>query len=223
MPETQFVRGSLEELRKPELPYCSDHQGDFLYRVAREQKAMNSLEIGFATGSTAAYMLAGTNDFGGRLLSIDYLQRDFDYLGVALVQHLGFSERHELAEGNSNRLLPMLLEKGEHYDLVFLDGWKTFDHLMIDVYFCNEMLRKGGIMVFDDSPMPAVSKINKFLTTHYEYRELDYSKYGQDSRLRIWMVLSQSGVMTRPYRAFRKTEATESLPVKQNWNFFRKF
>ena len=41
------------------LPFCPPHEGDLLYQLASAPSVHRCLEIGFATGSTALYLLAG--------------------------------------------------------------------------------------------------------------------------------------------------------------------
>ncbi len=227
LPETAKVREAIAAARRPaapRLPFLPTYQGDFFHRVIRERGLSRGLEVGFATGSSAAYMLNAMEPAGGTVTSIDYKQADFDYMGVELVQGMGGSARHTLLEGNSNRILPELLTQGHRFDFVFLDGWKTFDHLLLDVYYCNEMLDVGGVMVFDDARMPSVRKVNRLLERYYEYREMDYRAFGEDLRLRVWYVLNSGGhKVSRPFRAFAKERDTAELTVRNDWNFFRDF
>jgi predicted O-methyltransferase YrrM len=219
---TETIR-RLIDLHKKEatnLPWCTNQQGDFLFLLARERKA--ALEIGFATGSTAIYMLRGLSEKGGQLISVDYKQDEYDYLGIKLVRAAGYQDFHQVIEGNTNVVLPELMKKGSRFDLIFLDGWKTFDHLMLDVYYANQMLTIEGVLVFDDTRMSSVRKIISFLTTHYFYEEIDYRRYGEDLRLRLWHVATTHS-LRRSFRGFTKKIEFADLPVSQDWNFYIHF
>ena len=121
---------------------------------------------------------------------------------------------------NSNRAVPEIFLSGEHFDFVFMDGWKTFDHLVLEIYFVNQMLNLGGVIAFDDSHMPSVRKAIRLLKRYYGYQEVDYRAHNQTLRLRLFLLLTRRS-FHRPYRAFVKTtETTDQLPF-QDWNFHR--
>lgn len=219
--ETEPVRSLICRFFRPGLPFCPHWQGDFLYSLAFRNQCRDVLEVGFATGSTALYLLAGTANTG-EVTSIDYKQSDFDYLGCKVVNASPWAHRHLLLEGNSNEILPDLYRQRRMFDLVFLDGWKTFDHLAVDVYYCSRMLSVGGFMVFDDTRMPAVRKIISLLLTHYQYYEVDYRRYYEDIHTRLWFVASTRSLL-RPYCAFQKTRRECDLPVTRQYDFWHRF
>jgi predicted O-methyltransferase YrrM len=219
---TETIR-RLIDLHKKEatnLPWCTNQEGDFLFFLAQKCKA--ALEIGFATGSTALYMLKGLSQNGGQLISVDYKQDEYEYLGVKLVKAAGYEDFHQLIEGNTDNVLPELMKKGSRFDLIFLDGWKTFDHLMLDIYYANQMFTVGGFIVFDDTRMPSVRRIISFLMTHYLYKEIDYRRYGENLRLRLWHVLTTQS-LKRPFRGFVKKREFADLPISKDWNFYKHF
>src|SRR5687767_4053196 len=199
--ETEPIRASLAASRRAGWPYCPDDEGDLLFELARITGDQHALEVGFATGSTAAYILHGLGV--GHLTSIDYKQNQFERSGEALVRRLGFEQRHRLIEDNSIRALPALEQSGARYGLVFLDGWKTFDHLWVDTFYCARMLNRGGFMVLDDARMPAVRKCLSILRRYYGFEDIDtYGRVGR-WKLRAWHWLSTRTVRP-PYVALQK-------------------
>ena len=222
--ETRDILNLLDisNYRKKFFCTCPIYQGDFIYQLIDFKKCKSAIEIVFASGSTALYMLAALRKHGGKLISVDYKQADFSYAGVDIIRRAKLNDSHCLIEGNSNQVLPNLLQKNYTFDFAFLDGWKTFDHVMLDLYYINQMLNVGGIIVLDDTRMPSINKAIGFLKSQYQYEELDYSQFGESTKLNIWFFLT-SFSLKRPYRALRKTISTSELPTIKDHNFYRSF
>ncbi|WP_041603435.1 hypothetical protein [Thioflavicoccus mobilis] len=86
-------------------------------------------EVGFATGSTAAYIIAGLYAGTGKLTSIDYDRDAWEHDGVKLIAELCFERQHHLIEEDFIVALARMCQKDERFNFCFLDGWKTFDRL----------------------------------------------------------------------------------------------
>lgn len=218
--ETRPIRDALAAAARPGWPYCPADEGDLLYLLAREVADQGALEVGFATGSTAAYMLQGLGE--GRLTSIDYDQNHYEREGEKLVKALRFETRHRLIEDNSIRVLPNLDASGARCGLVFLDGWKTFDHMWVDTFYCARMLNRGGYMVFDDARMPAVRKCVALLQAYYQFASVDtYARVG-GSRLKLWHLLSTRTPL-RPYIALQKVVELKDTDAGRHFDFWKPF
>lgn len=51
----------------------------------------------------------------------------------------------------SELALPDLLRKQpESFNLIFIDGWHTFDQMMLDMFYANRLVRIGGYIIIDD-------------------------------------------------------------------------
>ena len=207
---------------RPDRPYCPIWQGDVMVRLLCEHGLRDCIETGFGTGSSALYMLAGSEQARGRVLSIDWSESNFNALGRALIAESGLSERHELIERPSHEVMAELLVEKRAFDFAFVDGWKTFDYLAYEVFILNRLLRDGGFVMFDDAYLPSVGKIVGLMTTHFGFREIRYRDYGETSRLRVWMAASHRR-FSRPYRVLRKEVPVERQPATLDWLFFRKF
>ena len=46
------------------------------------------------------------------------------------------------------------LDKGERFDMIYIDGSHEFDEVFVDAYYSYRLLSPGGIMLLDDSPHP---------------------------------------------------------------------
>jgi predicted O-methyltransferase YrrM len=220
LPETAQLRTLIDTKRRRDWPYAPVDEGDVLFQLARQTPAGEGLEIGFATGSTALFMLHALDK--GHLTSIDFRQFDHDYAGVALVRDSGMADRHTLIEENSIAALPRLLAEGRRFDIVFLDGWKTFDHVWVDSFYCAKLLKVGGYLVFDDARMPAVRKCAALLERYYQFKGIDtYSMCG-GIRQRMWHLASTRSLLP-PYLAFRKTCEIETTAAGSQFDYWRSF
>jgi predicted O-methyltransferase YrrM len=218
--ETRALRAAIDAAREPGLPFCPPHQGDLLYTAIRRKSYRRCLQTGFLTGSTALYMCAAAAETGGGVTSICMDDDDSVARGLRLLNEQDLSDRHTLIRGNSNRAIAEMFLAGERFDFVFIDGWKTFDHLAYELYLCNQMLETGGMIVFDDSYLPGVRKAIKLMRRFYGYRELDYSAWRQGGRIRLWQAIS-AATLHRPYRAIEKAVETDSQPPFSDWTFHK--
>src|ERR1035441_9654112 len=115
--ETEHVRAAINTNSvNPGLPFTTPCQGDFLFNLIRSNGCKSALEVGFATGSTAAYMLAGMQTNRGMLISIDPKPEDYLNVGTKLLNNLGYSDRHKLEKRNSALALPDLISRGQLFD-----------------------------------------------------------------------------------------------------------
>lgn len=218
--ETAEIRRLIDEARHPGWPYCPPDEGDLLYRLAQRAPGTRMLEIGCATGSTSVYMLAGMP--GGQLTSIDFAHGDHDRSGEKLIAGGGFADRHTLVERNSIEALPEMFVDGDRFGLIFLDGWKTFDHLWVDTFYCAKMLEVGGYVMFDDARMPAVRKAVSILKSHYGFEPVDgYAMVGGGT-LRLWHALIARDPHPH-YLALRKPREISETAAGRIFDFWAPF
>jgi hypothetical protein len=58
------------------------------------------------------------------------------------------------------------------YDLVFIDGMHTFDHVLLDFFYANRLIRIGGYIVIDDCNMTSISKAVSYIEKYPCYQRL---------------------------------------------------
>ncbi len=56
---------------------------------------------------------------------------------------------------SSENTLPNLEDK---FDLIFIDGWHTFDQVMLDIYYSIKLVKKDAFIVIDDADSKSVGK-----------------------------------------------------------------
>ena len=61
----------------------------------------------------------------------------------------------------SRNVLPMLKEKGDRFDLIFVDGDHTHEAVLGDIAGSWEILVPSGILYFHDSPQEGIAKAIK--------------------------------------------------------------
>ena len=147
-----------------------------------------------AYGISSMYMLLGLKKLKKddiKLDSIDPFQEtQWNNFGIKLVKKIKMEKYHQLYEDKSYIVLPKLLEKKNEYDLIFIDGWHTFDYTLLDFFYANLLLKKGGIIVIDDAYHQGVNKCLRYLDSNYKnYKRIKspptvgaYEKIGDDER-----------------------------------------
>jgi predicted O-methyltransferase YrrM len=144
-------------------------EGNFIIKNINENNYKKCLEIGFACGISAFYILSIKTT---TLVSIDPFQStQWNNYGKKLLKEVGFNKRHTFIGKKSFEALPKLLEKckkeSDKYDFIFIDGWHTFDYTLIDFFYSNLLLKVNGIIIIDDAIHAGVAKCVKYLDTNY--------------------------------------------------------
>lgn len=230
-----FRTGSSCNARGQEVPVHSAISREFadaLYRTVREVRATTALEIGMAHGVASLAMLTALDETtGGRLISVDPNQAtQWQSCGVTAISRSHFTARHELIEQPDYLALPELLRRGTEVQFAYIDGWHTFDYVLLDFFYIDRLLPVGGVVAFNDCFMPAVHKVLNVLLSHRRYDELDVglglTPVWESRRARLVRAVAQAvglpqnpaGTLRRQDRYFRKRETWEPP-----WDFFAGF
>jgi predicted O-methyltransferase YrrM len=136
-------------------------EGAFLSSfIGDRPEIVRTLEIGCAYGLSSLHIADAIKDRDGAFhIIIDPFQStQWKAIGVNNLRRAGF-DFFELREEVSEFALPTIVqERKESLDLVFVDGWHTFDHTLLDLYYANMLIRVGGYIVIDDCSWRSVSK-----------------------------------------------------------------
>lgn len=156
---------------------------ELLYDVVRETNASRTIEVGMAYGVSTVCLADALRKVSGERahhVVIDPVQtRDWGAGGIAQVARAGLSDVVEVIELPSHVALPQLLARGERVQAAFIDGWHTFDHTLIDFFYIDQMLERGGIVVFDDVGYPAIHSVVRFVLANRAY-ELAHALHFDD-------------------------------------------
>lgn len=145
-----------------------------------ETKAKQTLEVGFAYGTSAiifaeyhqivknkgiCHTIIDPNQFGRG-------EGGWEGIGAENLKRIGFTKgrNYRLIEESSVKVLPALYQKfgSEWLDVAFIDGWHTFDYTLLDIFYCLEMLKVGGIVIVDDKRFKAITAVAKYVTRAYK-------------------------------------------------------
>lgn len=148
-------------------------EGEFLFRlVDSNEDIRKTLEIGCAYGLSSLYICSAlSNRDSAKHIIIDPFQREtWHGVGVYNLQRAGFSF-FELIEKPSEFVLPEMTQtESGTFDMVFIDGWHTFDHTLLDLFYANRLIRIGGYIVVDDCTFPSVAKAVSYMLNYPAYK-----------------------------------------------------
>jgi len=149
-------------------------EGEFLVHIIRDNPSLvKTLEIGCGYGLSSLFIcsaLQGRNGVSHTIID-PFQNTEWDGVGIRNLEEAGFSF-FDLIEIKSEFALPQLLEKLEgQFDFIFIDGWHTFDHTLLDCFYATRLLRVGGYLAIDDISFPSIRRVVDFLSNYpcYEF------------------------------------------------------
>ena len=152
--------------------HVSADEGAALQQLIRTVKPRVTLEVGCAYGISTLYMCEALAEVGGQKhIVIDPLQKDgWNGAGLFAVERAGYLPLVEFHGEPSHQALPKLEQAGQRIDLALIDGWHTFDYVLVDFFYIDRMLSVGGVVMFDDTRFyPAIRKVARYVATHRQY------------------------------------------------------
>lgn len=163
----QLPDGHLEKLHSS----ISPQQGKFLQEIILELQPKKSLEVGLAFGVSALYICEALKDiFDASHIIIDPFQlTGWKGVGINNLKNSGFTEIIKFYNEPSYLTLPRLEAQGTKIDFAFIDGMHTFDYTLIDFFYIDRLLNVGGVVAIDDTNIPAIQKVCRYITTNRSY------------------------------------------------------
>jgi predicted O-methyltransferase YrrM len=210
----------------------SSAQADFMADLIKTRKLARCLETGVAHGVSTVAICAALSELEKTGLKCKHFGVDpcqyseFNGAGLAALRRCGISHLFELLDGPSHLMLPKVIERGEKIDMVFVDGWHTFDYTLIDVFLADKLLRPGGILMMHDMPMPSKQKVWGYLRTHRKYRLLAGPMRPLSRRLLSW---AKYTIVSGPRMGLVRLNQSELLVAEKikdfepNYDYFRNF
>lgn len=153
-------------------------QGRHLYNLIKENGITRTLEVGMAMGASTIWICQALKDVGKKdckHIAIDPNQStQYKGIGKELIKRAKLTKYMKLMEMPSYRAMPMLLEdvisgKIPKFQLIYIDGWHTFDYTLVDFFYADLLLDTYGIIVLDDIKHLPVKKFFKYVATNYPH------------------------------------------------------
>jgi predicted O-methyltransferase YrrM len=145
-------------------------EGALLLSLISQHQFTRTLEIGCAFGVSSLYICEALSRRRCRYHTIlDPGQySDFHGIGIANLKRAGF-DFFELIERPSEVALPALLAEGRKFEFALIDGWHTFDHTRLDLFYVNRLLEEGGIVAIDDLHLHGVRRAVRYMLNYPNY------------------------------------------------------
>lgn len=148
------------------------NEGVYLYNFTMKFNKPRVMEVGMANGISSFFICSALKKNGGNLVSIDpYQTTKWNSMGMKLLKEYDLHNYQTLIEKKSYSALPYLLDKRKKFDIIFIDGWHTFDYTLVDFFYGDLLLEIGGYIIIDDVLHHGVDKSVKYINKNYRHFE----------------------------------------------------
>lgn len=163
-------------------------EGSYLHRlISADDSIKKTLEVGCAFGLSSLHICEALRDRPDSVHTIvDPGQMStWHGVGLANLQRAGFDFFRHISEPSEFALPDLVRSQAGSFDLVFIDGWHTFDHTLLDLFYANLLVRVGGYIVVDDCTWSSVSAAVSYFKNYPAYQEVTEPKIHAISLLEI--------------------------------------
>lgn len=148
-------------------------RADLLSEICRTLRPAATLEVGMASGISTLTILAETlacESLRGPHVVMDPFQSSaWDNAALLSLRRLGIESLVEFHEEPSAAVLARLVAQRRTFDFAFIDGSHRFDFVFLDFRLIHDLLRPGGVVVFDDTWMDPVYLVGRYAETNLGY------------------------------------------------------
>jgi len=153
-------------------------RGEFIAGLCRAERPAATLEIGMAWGLSTLFILdaltaTGAARPGCHVIMDPYQATTYHDAAIRTLREAGVADLVEFYGEPSGIVLPRLITEGRQFDFVFIDGDHRYDGVFIDFFFVHQLLRPGGLIVFDDPEFDGVYLTCRFAESNYGYAAED--------------------------------------------------
>jgi len=178
--------------------------GKSLQKFIQDENPQTVIEIGLGYGFAALNVFAAKdlskkNDF--RFITIDPKQKNrFSNIGLQLLRKVDVFEYVEFHNDSSELTLPRLIMAKEKADFAIVDGNHRFEHVFVDLFFLERILKGGSLIFIDDMQLPGIKKAVSFFVKNLEWK---IEKEAHDSKHHKWAALRiRPETLERSYDSF---------------------
>lgn len=126
---------------------------------AHGTKPVRYLEIGACQGHSTAFVYGILN--GEAQITVVDPFVEFPEIGDAIMRHvqevfsanmkaMRAADKVRVLKGRSVDHLPNLIDSGEQFDIIYIDGSHATLDVLLDAVLCWRLLPSGGLLIFDD-------------------------------------------------------------------------
>jgi predicted O-methyltransferase YrrM len=214
-------------------------EGDYIYRlISSDNSITKTLEVGCPFGLSSLHICeALRNRPGASHTNIDPNQMDVWHgVGVANLERATIGFYRLISEPSELALPNLLRSQPESFDFIFIDGFHTFDHTMLDMFYANRLVRVGGYIVIDDCNWASVSAAVSYYMNYPAYKWLRKPAKAPNRRVAtagrtllppgIAHVILPAIVYDRAYRRVRYPSMIALKKVAEDtrsWTWFKGF
>lgn len=155
----------------------SKEQGIFLQQIFDKIKPKQSIEVGFAYGISAMFILEKHAEAKSSEPSHLVIEPD-DYWGDIPMHNIkkeGLEKYISIKNDYSHTILTRLFHQNYRVQYAYIDTTKQFDVVFQDFYFIDKILDIGGVVIFDDcgGGWPGIQRVARFVNTLPHYQLID--------------------------------------------------
>ena len=149
-------------------------EGKILWQLTKALRPQQTLEIGFGCGFASLFMMGAMMENGfGTHTSIEHDQRTtWNGAGIRQIERLGAEHMFELIEEPAGLALAQMATNERVFQLIFINGEKNFDSMVMYLHYAIRLLPVGGMIVLNDSAMPSIRAAAEFARENLPVGEL---------------------------------------------------
>ena len=148
----------------------SPEEGEALRDWVAREGAVRTIEVGLGYGVSALHICEGLLLNGApaaRHVVLDPSQATrFADCGLQVLEDAAVRHLVEHHVEFSEIALPRFLKEGRRFDLGFIDGNHRFDAVMLDLFYLERLVRRGGIVALDDYNWPGIKRAVSFFVSN---------------------------------------------------------
>lgn len=145
-----------------------------LCSLALNKNIKNVLEIGFNSGFSSLLLLLSNENL--KLTCVDLGEHKYTKLCFNKLKEI-FTNRIQFIEGNSNILLPELIENGNFYDMIHIDGGHQQEVARQDIINSYKLSKNNTILIMDDYDAPVLHRLWDDFLENFNTKTLDIYIY----------------------------------------------
>ena len=169
-------------------------EGETLRTWVIKEKAVHTIEIGFAWGISALHICEGLfmngNQNAHHVVLDPFQATRFKNCGLQLLEEAGVAHFVEHRAEESQIALPQFVSEGRQFDFAFVDGNHLFDRVFLDLIYLGRLVRPQGVVFADDYQAPAIARAVSFCLTNLGWKLEEVSPSDQHHQ---WAVLRTAG------------------------------